>query len=100
VSPAKYELGFYIPEDDILHSHRCGNLKSYRFIIIYLIASQSSCVKGNLDETVKYYRPQRLVPARYRGHYSPCNLLGTTLSSVGNSVPCVDAFAITNARSL
>jgi hypothetical protein len=29
VSPVKYELGFYIPEDDILHSHRRGNLKSY-----------------------------------------------------------------------
>jgi hypothetical protein len=24
-----YELGFYIPEDDILHSHRSENLKSY-----------------------------------------------------------------------
>jgi hypothetical protein len=22
VSPVKYKLGFYIPEDDILHSHR------------------------------------------------------------------------------
>jgi hypothetical protein len=22
VSPVKYELGFYIPEDDILHSYR------------------------------------------------------------------------------
>jgi hypothetical protein len=29
MSPVKYELGFYIPEDDILHSHRCENLKSY-----------------------------------------------------------------------
>jgi hypothetical protein len=29
VSPAKYELGFYISEDDILHSHRRENLKSY-----------------------------------------------------------------------
>jgi hypothetical protein len=29
VSPVKYELGFYIPEDDILHSHRRGHLKSY-----------------------------------------------------------------------
>jgi hypothetical protein len=29
VSPVKYELGFYIPEDDILHSHRRGILKSY-----------------------------------------------------------------------
>jgi hypothetical protein len=24
-----YELGFYIPEDNILHSHRRENLKSY-----------------------------------------------------------------------
>jgi hypothetical protein len=29
VSPVKYELGFYIPEEDILHSHRRENLKSY-----------------------------------------------------------------------
>jgi hypothetical protein len=29
VSRLKYELGFYIPEDDILHSHRRENLKSY-----------------------------------------------------------------------
>jgi hypothetical protein len=29
VSPEKYELGFYIPEDDILPSHRRENLKSY-----------------------------------------------------------------------
>jgi hypothetical protein len=25
----KYELGFYIPEDDILYSHRRESLKSY-----------------------------------------------------------------------
>jgi hypothetical protein len=29
MSPVRYELGFYIPEDDILHSHRHENLKSY-----------------------------------------------------------------------
>jgi hypothetical protein len=29
VSPVKYELGFYIPEDDVLHSDRSENLKSY-----------------------------------------------------------------------
>jgi hypothetical protein len=29
VSPVKYKLGFYIPEDDILHSHSRENLKSY-----------------------------------------------------------------------
>jgi hypothetical protein len=27
--PVRYELGFYIPEDDILHSHCRENLKSY-----------------------------------------------------------------------
>jgi hypothetical protein len=29
VFPMRYELGFYIPEDDILHSHRRDILKSY-----------------------------------------------------------------------
>jgi hypothetical protein len=29
VSPEKYELGFYITEDGILHSHRHENLKFY-----------------------------------------------------------------------
>jgi hypothetical protein len=28
MSPVKYELGLYIPEDGILHSHRRENLKS------------------------------------------------------------------------
>jgi hypothetical protein len=28
VSPVRYEVGFYIPEDDILQSHRRENLKS------------------------------------------------------------------------
>jgi hypothetical protein len=30
VSPVRYELGFYIPEDDILHSDCRENLKSYK----------------------------------------------------------------------
>jgi hypothetical protein len=29
VSPVRYELGFYIPEDDILHSHHREDLKTY-----------------------------------------------------------------------
>jgi hypothetical protein len=29
MSPVRYELGFYIPEDGILQSHRGENLKSY-----------------------------------------------------------------------
>jgi hypothetical protein len=33
VSPVKNELGFYIPEDDILRSRRRENLKSYIALI-------------------------------------------------------------------
>jgi hypothetical protein len=29
VFPVGFELGFYVPEDGILHSHRRKNLKSY-----------------------------------------------------------------------
>jgi hypothetical protein len=29
VPPVRYELGLYIPEDGILHSHHRENLKSY-----------------------------------------------------------------------
>jgi hypothetical protein len=29
MSPVRYELGIYISEDAILHSHRRENLKSY-----------------------------------------------------------------------
>jgi hypothetical protein len=31
--PWNYQSGFYMPEDDILHSHRCENLKSYIALI-------------------------------------------------------------------
>jgi hypothetical protein len=36
MSPVNYELGSYIPEDDILHSHCRDNLKSYRDIVVAL----------------------------------------------------------------
>jgi hypothetical protein len=35
VSPVKYELGFYISEDAILHSHCRENFKSYTVIVSY-----------------------------------------------------------------
>jgi hypothetical protein len=43
VSPVRYELCFYIPEDGILHSHRRENLKSYKEIVL-----------------TKYYGPEML----------------------------------------
>jgi hypothetical protein len=33
VSPVTYELGFYIPEEDILHSHGRENHKMYDLAI-------------------------------------------------------------------
>jgi hypothetical protein len=42
VSPVKYELGFYIPEDDILHSHCRENLKSYTVIVISTITQSNA----------------------------------------------------------
>jgi hypothetical protein len=36
VSPLRYELCFYIPEDDILHSHRRENLKPYTYTAMLL----------------------------------------------------------------
>jgi hypothetical protein len=35
VSPVKYELGFYIPEDGILHSHCRERLKSYTHVTVF-----------------------------------------------------------------
>jgi hypothetical protein len=38
----KYELGFYIPEDDILHSRRRENLKSYTISCVWNVANCSA----------------------------------------------------------
>jgi hypothetical protein len=40
VSPVRYELGFYIPEDGILLSHGRGNLKSHIMENILLVNQQ------------------------------------------------------------
>jgi hypothetical protein len=37
VSPVKYKLGFYFPENDILHSHCSENLKSYKYKVIAIL---------------------------------------------------------------
>jgi hypothetical protein len=36
VFPVRYKLGFYVPEDDILHSHCCENFKSYTSTTFFL----------------------------------------------------------------
>jgi hypothetical protein len=55
MSPVKYELGFYIPEDDILYSQRRENLKSYIALTGWTL-----------------YRRRNVSPARYElGLYIP-----------------------------
>jgi hypothetical protein len=48
VSPVKYELGFYIPEDDIFHSHRHKNLRSYTFGIISQSPGQTIACRSRI----------------------------------------------------
>jgi hypothetical protein len=49
VSPVRYELGFYIPEDDILHSRRLENLKSYILMTFWKEDGKLMYVFGNLS---------------------------------------------------
>jgi hypothetical protein len=35
VSPVRYEVGLNVPEDGILHSHRCEDLKSHTLFNIF-----------------------------------------------------------------
>jgi hypothetical protein len=48
VSPVKYELGLYIPEDGIFRSHRRGNLKSYVELTGWVLTSQETHLYGLL----------------------------------------------------
>jgi hypothetical protein len=43
VSPVKYELGFYIPEDDILHSDRRENLVACCLSPVFTLVSYWGC---------------------------------------------------------
>jgi hypothetical protein len=43
VSPVWYELGFYIPKDGTVHSHRREDLKSYIALTVWYLANMK-CV--------------------------------------------------------
>jgi hypothetical protein len=62
VSPVGYELSFYIPEDDILHSHRRENLKPY----IVLVVVNALC---SVYKLLSLFGISRLVLSR---KYSSC----------------------------
>jgi hypothetical protein len=55
VSPVNYELSFCIPEDYILHSHRCQNLKSYMFLKMFRTLNHLQGWPGNYKITVQYF---------------------------------------------
>jgi hypothetical protein len=60
VFPVKYELGVYIPEDDILHSHRCENLKSYMVLICLVVYLHHI----NMSYSVKIFARDRAIEIR------------------------------------
>jgi hypothetical protein len=57
VPPVKYELGFYIPEDDILHSHCRENLKSYsvkticKEVIVACLSTSTRLAEGTKESS-------------------------------------------------
>jgi hypothetical protein len=53
VSPVRYELGFYIPEDGTLHSHHCENLKSYTNPAFITNGLKRSLMKGDKPQITK-----------------------------------------------
>jgi hypothetical protein len=55
VFPVRYDLGFYIPGDGIMHSHRRGNVESYLAFTGWAL-----------------YRRRNVFPVRYElGFYIP-----------------------------
>jgi hypothetical protein len=66
VSSVRYELGFYIPEDDHVHSHRRENLKSHECKLLkYSLISFNDRDTGELTavQTVPWLSGGRCYPA-------------------------------------
>jgi hypothetical protein len=63
VSPVRYELEFYVPEDDILHTHRRENLESY---------FQTLTLARDLNQGTRTYGAEiALTALRHVHHTSP-----------------------------
>jgi hypothetical protein len=71
VSPVKYEMGFYIPEDAILHSYRRDYLKSYNFTFIRFLHNIVIHLKG-YRVLKKYYNPNKHGPDNLRCDRGRC----------------------------
>jgi hypothetical protein len=66
MSPMRYDLGFYIAEDDILHSHRRENLKSYNVSSLYCLFDDDGA-RGNVEVGALCYKPEGLGIDSQRG---------------------------------
>jgi hypothetical protein len=64
MSPVKYDLSFYIPDDNILRSHLRGHLKSYIALTSWdlLWRSNVSPVRYELG----FYIPEDAIPYSHR----------------------------------
>jgi hypothetical protein len=54
MSPVRYELGFHIPEDGILHSHRRENPTSYELKVALKLFYQQEARKMTCNKIPKY----------------------------------------------
>jgi hypothetical protein len=64
MSPVKYELGSYIPEDGILHSHRRENLKSYTTLTGWALRERGNVSPVNYE--LGFYIPEDDILHRHR----------------------------------
>jgi hypothetical protein len=55
VSPVRYELSFYIPEDGVLHSQRRENLKSYLLITVKFLSHRQITHRNNNFQEFKRF---------------------------------------------
>jgi hypothetical protein len=58
MSPVRYELGSYIPEDGIVHGHRRENLKSYMLRIALRFVEIHSQRKRQFHSNVSNVRTE------------------------------------------
>jgi hypothetical protein len=66
VSPVRYELGFSIPEDGVLHSHRRENLTFYKVNVT--LAQNAPGIHNNFCNVIRYISNCKCVFARWHYH--------------------------------
>jgi hypothetical protein len=81
VSPLRYELGFYIPEDGILHIHCRERLRSYKGVICLHLKSCGLSLR--LTESLGVIKS--VTPMTSNGEVHVCSLpIGSLVSQEKN----------------